>query len=543
MRVVNGAIATIALMPLLCVCAEAQDVPEDLLYAAHFDHYPAASWAAGERAPALRLPQDRIVEGRFGGGLSLEGGATYTIVGNDGNFRPDRGTIEFWVRPSWDGDDGQVHVLLTATVERGNYLNIAKLDDDTLGAATGGAGVGQYVRVDADISGWRAGEWHHVATTWGDGRLAVYLDGERVGEKGESIPPLRAPEQIVLGPSLDGTIDELLIWSEPRARFALEQPMATPELEPPAAVQIMPPPVTELDRYLFDLPDSAPGYRIAPKHFVDEIDRRARPEFPNEPSLSTFSARDEWRTLGFVVYATRDLSDLSFTPGDLSGPDGATIPAASFDVRLSRRVMQRRAPRVPDDDRVEASALLDPARPFDLPAGYFKEVSLTIRVPANAPAGEYAGELAIDCAGGESSSIPVLVEVLPFRLEPSERKAFGMYYRLDLSEAARERVLAELQDIREHHVTRLFTWTGLRFEERDGEIVAINDDVEETLALLGEMGFHGEVVLQDGLQQLARLLGHDAEEGSHGETIAVAASIRCGSATRGSRSSSRTWTR
>ncbi len=515
----------LAVLSMLATCvaaALAQDVPDGLLYVAHFDGYAAASWAAGSRAPTIMDPTLQLTEGRFGRALSLVPGQSFAIVGDDGNFRPDRGTVEMWVRPNWDGDDGQVHVLFSARVERGNYLECNKLATNVFGAATGAAGIGRYVRVDTDISAWRTGEWRHVAFTWGDGRLALYVDGELIGEEADSIPPRQAMPVITISGQWDGAIDELAIWDEPHTRFALEAPIDAPELEAPEASTTLPPPVTDLDRYPFDLPAAARGYHFVPKHYVDELDPAQSPaELPDAPRLSAFAARGEWQTVGAVIYATRDLGELTLTPSDLAGPDGAAIPAANVQVRAVRRVMQLPRPRVDDSERVPAAALLDPANPFDLPAGRFKEIALTVHIPGDAPAGGYAGTLAVSCAGGDDLAVPVEVEVLPFALEPSERKAFGMYYQMDLAPAVRERVRAELQDLRDHHVTRLFSYLRLRHELVDGAIVSSYDELAEGLALLREFGFHGEIIVMDEFRQIAALLGHeDIHEGDRGESLA-----------------------
>lgn len=507
----------------LCVAVPlAQEIPEGLLYCAHFDEYAAASWSAGSRAPAALDPRLQLVEGRFGRALALIPGQGFPIIGDDGNFRADRGAVEMWVRTNWDGDDGQVHILFSARVERGNYLECNKLADGRLGVATGGAGEGRYVRLDADISAWRAGDWHHLGFTWGDGRLAFYVDGELIGEEADSIPPRRAMPTIVISGQWDGAIDELTIWAEPRAQFALQAPVAAPELEAPRMPSELPPPVTDLDRYPFDLPDSPRGYYLVPKAFVDEVDPAQAPaELPAEPTLNTFAARGEWQTLGFVVYATRDLADLSFAPSDLTGPGGATIPAEALQVRLVRRVMQLPRPRAEESTRVPAAALLDPARPFDLPAGHFKEATVTTHVPDDAPPGQYAGTIAVTCAGGESLDLPIALEVLPFALQPSERKAFGMYYEMNLAPEARPALRAELQDLRDHHVTRLFSYLKLQHTERDGEIATSYAQLEEGLPLLREFGFHGEVVVMDEFREIAALLGHeDIDEGERAESLA-----------------------
>ena len=83
------------------------------------------------------------------------------------------------------------------------------------------------------------------------------------------------------------------------------------------------PPATDLDRYHFQLPEAVRPWAIVPKHFVDEVDPEQPPEaIPEAPRLQTFAARDEWQSLGFVIYATDDLGELSIEVAPLQGPRG-----------------------------------------------------------------------------------------------------------------------------------------------------------------------------------------------------------------------------
>ena len=506
---------------LTSLCASRSQPPE-LLLSAHFDDHAAASWAVGSRAPAALNPTLKLVPGRLGNALHLPDRAQWVIIADDGNFRPDAGTVEMWVRPNWDGDDGQLHVLLNAFVARGNYLNIAKMADGTFGPATGGAGVGQYQRAATDVSAWEAGEWHHVAAAWGDEKLAFYLDGELVAERDGAIPPTSTMPTISIGGSWDGAIDELAIWSEPHTTFDLSAPIAAPELGEPEMKPLLPSPATDLDRYDFDLPAAERGYHVVPIDFGDEVDPAQPPsDLPDAPALSAFAAGGEWRTVAAVLYATADLTALTITPGELRSPGGAVIPASQIEVRLNRRAMQLPRPRVADEQRVPTATLLEPARPFDLPAGHFKEIAVTLRVPETTPAGEYAGALNISHEGAEAMALPLRLEILPFALAPSERKAFGMYYEMDLAPEERERVRAELQDIRDHHVTRLFSYLKLQHTLEGEEIVTSYDEVAEGLALLEEFGFHGEVIVMDEFREIGRLLGHEnLEQGHDGASLA-----------------------
>jgi len=494
---------------LSCVWGVGRDVPAGLLCVAHFDQYPAASWAEGTRTPPFVFQRLPLCDGKFGRALALGRNDRFIIVGDDGNFRPTQGAIQMWIRPNTDGDDGRVWSVLSIRVEPKNYLNINKLSNGRLGTATGSAGVGPYRRIDADVSHWKAGEWHHVAVSWGNGRLAFFLDGELVGEATKSIAPKRVVPQIVVGASFDGAIDELAIWGVPKRSFITTRPISSADLGEPEWPKPGPPPLGDVDRYRVALPKTERGYVVVTKHFVDEVDPRASVrDISARPRLSTFAAAGEYQSIGLVVYATYDMREIEVRASALRRQDGQSIPASDVSIFLNRRALQRKAPRTPKDAVMPVAALLDPYQPFDLPAGYFKEITITIRVPREAGPGRYTGSVEICPKGRDAMQIPLLLRVLPFRLEPSNRKQFGMYYELNLSEAARERVCLELQDLRDHGVTNLYSYLSIRYKKQGNEIVPSYDELDEGLALLRRFGFNGTIIIRTGFTQLAGLLGH-----------------------------------
>ena len=356
--------------------------PMDLLYSAHFDNYAAANWARGTRLPYGGVRSMKLIDGRFGKALSLPAGRSLSVVANDGNFRADQGTVQMWVRPNWHGGDGKVHEIFNARAKRKNYLNLNVLADGTLGVATGSAGQGSYRRVVHDITAWQAGQWHHLAFTWGDESLTLFVDGARVGQIDKAIPLAFNPPTFTIGRSLDGAVDELAVWSVALPTFDASRPIGAPDLGPPPLPNVGIPPVGEIDRYHYAVPRSPSGCFISSKHYVEEIDSDGpAPESLDEQGLTAFAARDEWQSVGLVLHATRDLTDVTVTCSALSGPGNATIPAANLETFLIRRAMQRTAPRVPDDSRVPMPTLLDPAEPIDLPEGHFKEAVVTVHVP------------------------------------------------------------------------------------------------------------------------------------------------------------------
>jgi DNA-binding beta-propeller fold protein YncE len=159
-----------------------------------------------------------FTDGRFGQGVLLDetDTLTYTVAGN---LNHTQGAVESWMRPDWDGADGRGYTPFWRGEEE-NSFTLRKDDVPNLvfdyfyegggcGAATGGAH-------------WRAGEWHHVAFTWKETEIRLYVDGRQVAlaECGGTAQPT-APEFYVgswLGGihSINAVIDELRISDIPR---------------------------------------------------------------------------------------------------------------------------------------------------------------------------------------------------------------------------------------------------------------------------------------------------------------------------------------
>ena len=90
-----------------------------------------------------------------------------------GNFKAASGTIEFWLKPRWKGNDRIPHFFFTL----GDELWIVKDGADNLCFRLG--------RVDSEafkginLGSWLANQWHHVAVTWTvPGLMKIYLDGK-----------------------------------------------------------------------------------------------------------------------------------------------------------------------------------------------------------------------------------------------------------------------------------------------------------------------------------------------------------------------------
>lgn len=165
----------------------------------------------------------------------------------------------------------------------------------------------------------------------------------------------------------------------------------------------------------------------------------------------------EYEPASFTVHALQAVQGALVEVGELKGP--GTIPASAWTVRAVEYMPQRFKMSVRDGWAVMPEIL----RPQDhwgemwVPAGQNQQYWLTVKVPGNAAAGEYSGEVTIATAAGKSK-LPVRLTVLPFSLGTPRKQNLGIYYyagtNMASSAAGEEKieklVLADLKDMREH---------------------------------------------------------------------------------------------
>ncbi len=101
----------------------------------------------------------------------------------DGNIDTYAGTLEFWIKPNWDGNDGEQHTLFSAYgVQNRNHLLIPKNSANNLHFIIwDGDGIG--ISLGHNVSDWVADEWHHLAFTWNATEMQMFIDGGLVDTK------------------------------------------------------------------------------------------------------------------------------------------------------------------------------------------------------------------------------------------------------------------------------------------------------------------------------------------------------------------------
>lgn len=131
------------------------------------------------------------VDGDQGSGYSWSGtahdstsslsGSTLTYA-NTGNLSASAGTISFWVSPNWDGDVTTERNFFDAQTSAGrlriykNTSNNLVFTDGTNSSST-------------SISGWTSGSWYHVAATWGNGNIELFVNGTSATAAGAFVTP------------------------------------------------------------------------------------------------------------------------------------------------------------------------------------------------------------------------------------------------------------------------------------------------------------------------------------------------------------------
>ena len=179
---------------LLLQTAWGQPVPDrETLLLVNFEGSANTFDADFSRGSSFAQSTAAATEGRFGRGVRLGRNATVAFVGNDGNFEAAKGTIEFWIKPDWPGDDSNKHSIFSCRFGARGYININMVGNGRIGIAisSGEGDEWTWRRAEADTREWKPDEWHHVACSWGDGQIRIFADGS---EGSRSVTDARMPD-------------------------------------------------------------------------------------------------------------------------------------------------------------------------------------------------------------------------------------------------------------------------------------------------------------------------------------------------------------
>lgn len=142
--------------------------------------------------------------------------------------------------------------------------------------------------------------------------------------------------------------------------------------------------------------------------------KRGLPQAKGEAILIR-AAKNETEAAQLVIRPSQAVKAVTVTPGTLTGPAGATIPAENIDILEVRYVHVTQ----PTDNSAVAGYWPDPLPPLEEPlalgAGRNQPFWIRVHVPRTARAGLYEGRITVT-ADGRTVPVPLRVEVYDFEL-------------------------------------------------------------------------------------------------------------------------------
>ena len=178
---------TACVILLWAVAGAAAGVPEPIFYLP-FDGSMTAAVAGGGSRPDAPSHQDMILaylaarSPRFRPGKVGQAYAVVTaplVFPAEGNFRPDEGSVAFWLSPHFRGDDKGIYCTFFGAEKWGMIYKYLKHTTLTFGTAKPDRDIYYDCNVRS-IADWRPGQWRHVAATWSRQANArhIYVDGQ-----------------------------------------------------------------------------------------------------------------------------------------------------------------------------------------------------------------------------------------------------------------------------------------------------------------------------------------------------------------------------
>ena len=223
---------------------EKRRVTPELIFHAPFDGSAEAKDAKGAKAP-IRAEGLEYAEGRYGKAVRLTAKAKSVLeYAAQDNLVPERGTVSLWYRREWPDrgrrpDGGEIwRTLFANEPAKGERIGSGQLWfwwwGDRLRADQGDDDDQFASRYPPPFAG--GDDWTHLAVTWDEERVSIYLNGKGGRGAGDGTSPMveaLKPRDLLTfnrqafasffvggegdGRQFDGLIDDLRIYSAPLA--------------------------------------------------------------------------------------------------------------------------------------------------------------------------------------------------------------------------------------------------------------------------------------------------------------------------------------
>lgn len=172
---------TLAILGLVPIIATAQQEGAILYFPLDAGSGDVAEDHTGNGNDGALFGSPKWMNGKYGSGLYLDGKDDYIEINN---ILTESGTVEFWFKPDWGGDDGEDYRIFDASTGSIYFFiskgaNHADITPQDFGLYFEDASDADWQDIEFDPVGIiNAGEWSHIAATWefGGGFAFLYLD-------------------------------------------------------------------------------------------------------------------------------------------------------------------------------------------------------------------------------------------------------------------------------------------------------------------------------------------------------------------------------
>jgi hypothetical protein len=217
------------------------------------------------------------------------------------------------------------------------------------------------------------------------------------------------------------------------------------------------------------------------------------------------AAPGQFEAAALGIFPNKDLGKTTVTAGELKSADGRVLPAGTVEAHKVRYKIMRRD----TGNRFVYSVIprmVDPENFADVKPGVTRTFHLIAHVPADAAPGVYRGTATVTPEKGKPSTMPIAVEVLPFKLV--EDRDFDLAFfglGIDFASAypdtkplAEDATRRNLKNLRDHGMTT--TWGPGYAGYYNGKVNM--QEVERFVKLYRDAGFDGNMFVAYGCGQI-----------------------------------------
>lgn len=177
--------------------------------------------------------------------------------------------------------------------------------------------------------------------------------------------------------------------------------------------------------------------------------------------IKIFAAPGEYEPLTFSVHALDDIKEYRAQITDLTGGDNKTIAVENIKAGIVRNLNKRLLYSAKYcTDYLFLPTFIETLDKVDIEKNTNRQFWFTLHVPENASPGIYTGMIEFEPVygpeGGIPTTIPVSIEILPFKLEKTEGYSFAFWHPLRGRHYTMEAVASDFQEMHKHGMTTIF---------------------------------------------------------------------------------------